>query len=426
MPASPFRPSVAVNAAVTVLLVAGGVWAYQIVSGPGGTAAANAASRTVPVQQGTVTASVTADGSVESVHTASTSFVTGGPVTAIDVHVGQLVKKGQRLARVAAGAADRSLAEAQANLTAAQDALTRAQDAGGDTTDATNQVTQAQLAVDDAQAAVDGTVLTAPMTGTVVAINGQLGSSSSGSASGSGSGSGSGQSGSGSGGSSSSASTSSSSTGSGGFIDLADLTTLQVSAAFAEADATRLKTGQAATVTWNALSGTVQGGTVAAIDPQATTSNNVVTYGVTVKLGSTPAGAKPGQTVTVAVVTGEARNAIYVNSAAVTTFGNRHTVTVVSGGRQQVEPVEVGLVGDTTTQILSGLRVGQQVLVNLASSTSGSGTGFPGGGVRIGGGLGGFGGGGARTGAGGGATGRTGAGGGTGTATGTTAGGGGR
>jgi macrolide-specific efflux system membrane fusion protein len=410
------RPSVAVNVVLAVLLVAGAFWAHETISGSGTPRAASAATRTVPVMQGTVTASVTADGSVASASTASASFVTGGTVTAIDVRVGQKVRKGQTLAKVDPGAAERSLTEADANLTAANDALDRAQSAGSDTSDAANQVTQAQLAVDDAQAAVDGTTLSAPMAGTVVAVNGTLGSSSSGTGSsssssggGSGTGSSAGGQNSGGGSSNSSSSSSSSSSAGSGFIDLADLSKLQVTANFAEADATKLKDGQAATITWNALSGTSQTGKVAAIDPQATTSNSVVTYGVTLSLDQVPSGAKPGQTVSVSVVTGEAQNAVYVNSAAVTTVGNRHTVTVESNGQPQIVPVEIGLQGDTTTQITSGLQPGQEVAVTVASSTSGSGTGFGGG--RFGAGAGGLGGaagaGGARGGAftGGGATG---------------------
>ena len=57
--------------------------------------------------------------------------------------------------------------------------LDRAQDAGTDTTSAINEVTQAELAVDEAEAAVKGTRLTAPMAGTVVAVNGSLGGISS-------------------------------------------------------------------------------------------------------------------------------------------------------------------------------------------------------------------------------------------------------
>jgi macrolide-specific efflux system membrane fusion protein len=100
MPArlNPRSPSAAVNAVLVVALVAGAFWAYETVSGPDTVKAADASARTVPVRTGTVTRTVTADGSVASAETASASFVTGGTVTEIDAHVGQVVKKGQVLA----------------------------------------------------------------------------------------------------------------------------------------------------------------------------------------------------------------------------------------------------------------------------------------------------------------------------------------
>ncbi|UQU61336.1 efflux RND transporter periplasmic adaptor subunit [Couchioplanes caeruleus] len=352
------RPAVAVNAVLALLLAGGVFWAYETLSGPATGTAANASVRSVPVQQGTVTATVSADGSVESASTASASFVTGGTVTGIAVHVGDKVKKGQVLAKVDPAPAQRTLSAAEADLAAARDALARAENAGSDTSSAQNEVTRAQVAVDEAQAGVDGTVLEAPTAGTVVAVNGTIGSSS--------------QSQSGASGTSEESS---------GFIDLADLSRLQVTAAFAEADATKLKEKQAATVTWNALSGTRQSGRVVAVDPQATTANNVVTYGVTLSLDKVPAGAKPGQTVSVSVVTGAVADALYVNSAAVTTVGNRHTVTVMANGAQQTRQVDVGLEGDQVTQIVSGLSAGEQVVIRTTTTTTG-GTqgGFPGGG----------------------------------------------
>jgi macrolide-specific efflux system membrane fusion protein len=395
------RPSTAVNAVLVVALVAGGIWAYETLSGPDTGQAADASVRTVAVRQGTVTKTVTADGSVASATTASASFVTGGTVTSISAHVGQVVKKGQVLAKVDPAPSQRSLDAAQADLDAANDSLTRAQDAGSDTSTAENSVEQAQLEVDQAQAAVNGCTLKAPMAGTVTAVNGTLGSSSSGtgSSSSSSSSSRSGTSGSGtastgggstSGGSSSSTSSSSSSTSSG-FIEIDDLTKLEVTAPFAEADATKLKEKQAATVTWNALSNTSEPATVSAIDPSATTSNNVVTYGVTLSLTKIPAGAKVGQTVSVAVTTGTVDNALMVSSAAVTSVGTRHTVTVVANGQQQLTPVQVGLIGDTDTQITSGVQEGQQLLINTAAAGTGSGTGGFGGAGGLGG-AGGFGG----------------------------------
>ena len=379
------RPSVAVNAALGVALIAGAFWAYETVKGPTTGTAASAATRTIAVQQGTVTQSVTASGTVESASTANASFVTGGTVTAINVHVGDVVKKGQVLAKVDPAAANRSLDAAEADLTAANDSLTRAQDAGSDTSTAENEVTTAQLSVDEAKAGVTGTVLKAPMAGTVTAVNGTLGSTSSGTGSSSSSSSG-GQGSTGQGSTGGAASTSTSSSSSG-FIDLADLTRMQVTAPFAEADATKLKEKQVATVTWNALSGTSQSGKVVTIDPSATTANNVVTYGVTLSLDKVPTGAKVGQTVSVSVVTGSAENAVFVNSAAITTVGNRHSVTVVTNGQQETRQVEIGLVGDQATQITSGATVGEQLVVTTASTTTGSGTGGLQGGGLTGGGL---------------------------------------
>jgi macrolide-specific efflux system membrane fusion protein len=392
------HPSLVVNAVIGVVLVAGAITVYETFSssGDGGTAAV-ASERTVSVQQGTVTKTVTADGTVESASTASASFETSGTVTAISVKVGDKVKKGQVLAKVDPAAAKRALAAAEADLDAANDALDRAQDAGSDTSDAENQVTEAQNSVDDAEAGVDGTVLKAPMAGTVTAVSGTIGSSASGTGS---------SSSSSGGGSQGGGSSTSSSTSSTGFVEIADLTRMQVAADFAEADATQLKEKQVATVTWNALSGTAQTAKVTAIDPSGTTSNSVVTYGVTLTLDQVPAGAKVGQTVSVVVTTGSKENVIMVNSAAITTVGNRHTVTVVANGVKETRAVEIGLAGDSATEITSGLTAGEQVTVKTTSTGTGSGTqgGFPGGltGGGVPGGGGNFGGGtGARTGGGG-------------------------
>jgi macrolide-specific efflux system membrane fusion protein len=128
----------------------------------------------------------------------------------------------------------------------------------------------------------------------------------------------------------------------------------------------------------------------------------VNTYAVVVSLASLPAGVRIGQTVTVSVTTGQAADAVRVPTAAVRTAGNRHVVTVVSGGQSTVREVEVGLQGDTFVEITSGLAVGEQVaLVTSATTTNpgggvGPGGGFGGGGFGGGGGgAGGFGGGGA-------------------------------
>ncbi|MDI6097107.1 efflux RND transporter periplasmic adaptor subunit [Actinoplanes sp. NEAU-A12] len=348
------RPSTAVNALLALLIVGAGLWGWTLLRDPSESSGASASGiRTVTATQGTVTRTVSADGAVVSAATATATFGTSGTVTEIGVKVGQEVAAGALLARVDDADAKRDLALAGANLTAAKEALARAENAGTDTGIASHAVTEAELAVDEAEAAVAGTRLTAPMAATVVAVNGTLGGSSS-------------------------------VTGrdkAAGFVDLADLTKLQITAAFSESDATELKAGQSATIVWNALQNAETTGEVVAVDPTATGEGDVVTYGVTVSLPNPPEGAKPGQTVTVSVVTGSVENAVMVNSAAVVATGNRRSVTVLdSAGRQETRQVQVGLEGEDAYQITSGLTSGERVVVpttSTATTDTRDGSGVP-------------------------------------------------
>ncbi len=330
-------PSYLVNLAITVLALGAIGWSVAVIRGTGGAAApVSSGSRTVTVGQGAVIATVTADGTLAPATTATAAFDTTGTVTAVYVKVGQKVTAGQLLAKVDPAAAQRSLDLAEANLDAAGDALNRAVAGGSDTGAAQNAVDAARLAVDDARAAVDGTRLAAPMAGTIIAVNGTIGSAAK--------------------------AAEGSPEGDDGFVQIANLGDLQVKAGFSEADATRIEAGQPAMITWSALTGAEATGTVLAVDPSATTSNNVVTYGVTTSIGTLPVGARPGQSVSVTVTTGTASNATYVNAAAVTRTGSRYTVTVVGAdGTTETRTVKVGLQGDDTYQITEGLSPGEKV-----------------------------------------------------------------
>ncbi len=380
-----------INAALAVAVVGGGLWAYQIVSGPAVAEASQTGTRTraVAVTQGTVSQTVTASGSVASAATANANFSTAGTVTEVGVKVGDVVTKGQVLAKVDPTAANASLNTAKANLTAAKAALTRAENNSAD--DATiasaeAQVATAQAAVTSAQTTVNGTVLTAPIAGTVTAVNGAVGSSSSSSGSSSGGGTG---------------ATGSTTSSSSGFIQLADLTKLQINASFAEADATKLKAGQAAEISWSALSGTRATGKVSTISPTATTSNNVNSYAVVIGLETLPEGVRLGQSTTAVVTIAEAQNVVRIPSAALRTAGGQRTVQVQVNGQVETRTVEVGITGGSFVEIRSGLTAGEQVVITTTTSTTGT-TGnqpqFPGGGGFTGGGGGFTGGGGARPG----------------------------
>ncbi|MBR7832314.1 biotin/lipoyl-binding protein [Actinospica durhamensis] len=286
-----------------------------------------------------------------------------------------------------------SLSNAEDQLQSARDqqALSNYVDPGTLAQDQ-ESVTQAQASVNTAQTEVDGTTITAPSAGTILTVAGQVGSqvsagsSTTGAASTS-SGSGSSSTGSSSTGSSSSSSSSSSSA----FITMADVSQLQITADVSETDIDSIKVGQDATITLNANSSSPLGATVATISPTSTVVSNVVEYAVTLNLtGDAPAGVRPGQSASILITTGEASNALYVPSSAITTTGSNSYVTVVTAGKDTLTKVTTGVVGTTDTEIKTGLTQGQQVMLTISSTSGSSTTGRGFGGIGTG--TGGFGG----------------------------------
>jgi multidrug efflux pump subunit AcrA (membrane-fusion protein) len=166
-----------------------------------------------------------------------------------------------------------------------------------------------------------------------------------------------------------------------------------VVAGYAEADIAKMAPGETATITLPALPASSVTGTVTAVAPTSTVVSDVVTYDVTIALDNPPSTVKVGMTADVSVVVQTATDTLELPSAAITTTGPISTVTVDSNGVKKVTRVTTGLVGDSTTQIESGVKAGQVVVepvASVAASTTGS-TGL--GGLTGGGGFGGLGGG---------------------------------
>jgi HlyD family secretion protein len=274
---------------------------------------------------------------------------------------------------------DKAIDSAQAQVTSAQSNVKSAQLAQqADLHPQTpEQIAQAQANVDSARATADAaqrgvnqTTLTAPQDGKVLSVSGKVGEVSTGGSSSNTSGTTSGT------GTSSTSNTSATSSGSG-FIVIANLSQLAVTANIAEADAAKVQLGQPARITFPGAGATATG-TVTQITPQSTVTNNVVQYPVQVSLATAPPGVGVGSTANLSITTGSKSGVLVAPTSAITTVGNRHTV-IVRRGEQDVEvPVEIGLVGDTTTEIVGGVNEGDQlVLPTVATSTS---NGFPRGG----------------------------------------------
>ncbi len=188
-----------------------------------------------------------------------------------------------------------------------------------------------------------------------------------------------------------------------------------ISVSLSEIDAVKVKAGDRATVTFDALPNKTFTGKVLGIDTTGTVSSGVTSYPATIALDTGDDSILPNMSASANIITDIKDNVLLVPAGSVTTRGAQSTVYTMKNGQIQAVDVTIGDTDGTNTEIDSGLSSGDTVLVgytpNQTTSTSGAASpfsrslfgGFGGGGnVRfVGGGAGGGGtrgGGGGRTG----------------------------
>ncbi|MGA9309465.1 MAG: HlyD family efflux transporter periplasmic adaptor subunit [Pseudonocardiaceae bacterium] len=225
--------------------------------------------------------------------------------------------------------------------------------------------------VEAAQRDVDNTVLRAPVTGTVSAINGLVGEFLQPSTGVSALAPGStapipGLSGTSS---NSSLSLGNPATGAqrpGGtqFMVLDNVNTFQVVVPFEESDAAKVAPNQKVDVTFDAVPDLTRSGTVVSVSPTGSNISSVINYYATVVLNETDPRLKDGLTAQARVITNQVQDVLTVPNSAVRKSGDQSTVTIIdANGTQQQARFQAGLVGDDRTQVISGLREGQEVVL---------------------------------------------------------------
>jgi hypothetical protein len=148
---------------------------------------------------------------------------------------------------------------------------------------------------------------------------------------------------------------------------LSDLQSLQLVVGLSESEVGNVHVGQIATVAIEALSGRKVAAHVVSVSQVPTSSTGAVSYDVTFQLDQDAEGLKVGMSATAEVVVKQAEG-LNVPTSAV----KGGSVTVVHSGKQETRAVTTGLAGDSSTIILSGLKVGEAVLLPTASSSGSS------------------------------------------------------
>ena len=152
-----------------------------------------------------------------------------------------------------------------------------------------------------------------------------------------------------------------------------------------EVDAAKIKVGDRATMTFDAVDGLSISGKVASIDTVGTVTQGVVTYSVSVSFDTQDDRVKPGMSVSASIITDMRQNTLVVPNNAVIAQGSNSYVQVfnpplansatnAAAGIPSTKtptqvPVQAGLSDDTSTEILSGIKAGDQVVVRTISGT---------------------------------------------------------
>ena len=374
--------------ALVVLVVIGVAAVAMTFGGFGAAAATTTQYLSSPATVGDVSEEVAATGSLAAATTYGLLFgidpylVTANAtapqatrswsVTDVRVKAGDTVKQGQVLATAATADAQRDLAAATAdlrtaniNLATAEDDLSTANDSG-----TTARINQAKIALYGAQTQlskasqarndllreIKGATLRAPIDGVVSAVNATKGFDAP----------------------------------AGAAIEIAT-PTLTVTTDVVESDLAAIKNGQAAHVTVSAI-GADLSGTVTAISPTASTSSqNVVSYPVTITIKDAPATARAGMSADVTITTASATNVLTIPASALQGAAGDYSVLVLgAGGSTSRVAVDVGLVTNSMAEIKSGIAEGTNVVTGTAAELVGTtntnrgfggAVGFPGGGT---------------------------------------------
>ena len=357
-------------------------------------AAAAPEVRTVEVVRGDIEKAVTALGSLQPKEYVDVGAQVSGQLKSVHVEIGNRVQKGDLLAeidptvfetRVRTDKANlenlkTQLQQQQAELELARKQLKRnqalfkakaiSQDTlqTSETQVAVGEAKAAALAaqIDAAQATYDGDVanlgytkIYAPMSGTVVsqtALEGQ---------------------------------TLNANQTAPTIVRIADLQTMTVKAQVAEADVVRITAGIPAYFTTLGLPDRRWEATVRQVLPTPEVVNDVVLYDVLIDVGNGDGVLMTDMTAQVFFVLGSAKDVPLLPVAALggrATNGGEYQVRVLADGRVERRTVKVGLADRTSAEIVSGMAVGDRVVVETPATqerTGGSGSRFGGLGFRL-------------------------------------------
>ncbi len=157
-----------------------------------------------------------------------------------------------------------------------------------------------------------------------------------------------------------------------------------------EVEIAQVRVAQKVTLTFDAVDGLTITGQVVEVDSLGTVSQGVVTYGVKIGFDTQDERVKPGMSVSAAVITDSKQDVLLVPNSAVKSSGGSSYVEVPGdsvvanqllanaanatgvalGTALQRQSVEIGLANDSMSEVVSGLKEGDIVVVRTVVSSN--------------------------------------------------------
>lgn len=144
-----------------------------------------------------------------------------------------------------------------------------------------------------------------------------------------------------------------------------------------EVDVAKVKVGDEATITFDALSDITMKGRVAEVDSVGAVTSGVVNYGVKIALETQDARIKPGMSVSVVITANSKQDALIVPNAAVKSDTRGSYVQILPGiktvgqvtSKEKPMPkaVTTGVSNETSSEIISGLEEGDVIIIRTTT-----------------------------------------------------------
>ncbi|MEN9614309.1 MAG: hypothetical protein RLZZ347_616 [Candidatus Parcubacteria bacterium] len=160
-----------------------------------------------------------------------------------------------------------------------------------------------------------------------------------------------------------------------------------------EVDAAKVKVGQKATLTFDAIDGLEMTAKVTEVDTIGTVTQGVVTYTVTLTLDTQDDRIKSGMSASASIITDVRQDVLivpnsaiksnasgqYVESlAGVTTETNTTSTSGITSSATPIKHnVQTGLANDTVTEIISGVQEGDKIISRTITTTTATATQAP-------------------------------------------------